>query len=223
MPYVLLAGAGTGFVVSFVLTPIELVKCRLQVASDAANTSNPAVPYRGAIDCISRSVREEGLSVLYRGHTGTVLREVPGTACWFGAYELFLRAMTPVGVSREELPSWIIVIAGALGGVSYWSVMYPADTVKSVMQTTAQESSSTKGGSNTSTFMKTFLQLYRSVGIRGLYVGLTPTCVRAAPSNAVIFLGYEFSSRIIGSWMGLEEPKPPSPPPPSSTKVNRLN
>lgn len=215
MPYVLLAGAGTGFVVSFVLTPIELVKCRLQVASDTANTSNPAVPYRGAVDCISRSIREEGLSVLYRGHTGTVLREVPGTACWFGAYELFLRAMTPQGVSREELPSWIIVIAGALGGVSYWSVMYPADTVKSVMQTTAQDSSSSKGGpSNTSTFMKTFLQLYRSVGIRGLYVGLTPTCVRAAPSNAVIFLGYEFSSRIIGSWMGLEEPKPPSPPPP---------
>ena len=32
MPYVLLAGAGTGFCVAWVLTPIELVKCRMQVS-----------------------------------------------------------------------------------------------------------------------------------------------------------------------------------------------
>ena len=51
------------------------------------------------------------------------------------------------------------------------------------------------------------MALYRSVGIRGLYVGLTPTCVRAAPSNAVIFLGYEWSSRLLGQAMGIEEPK----------------
>ena len=198
MPYVLLAGAGTGFVVSFVLTPIELVKCRLQIASDASNPSNPAVPYTGAVDCLRRSVREEGLAVLYRGHTGTILREVPGTACWFGAYEVFLRAMTPPGVPRDSLPSWVIVVAGALGGMSYWTVMYPADTVKSVMQTTAV-------GSGSSSFFATFVSLYRSVGLRGLYVGLSPTCVRAAPSNAVIFLGYEWSNRLLGAWMGLDD------------------
>jgi ornithine carrier protein len=72
MPYVLLAGAGTGFVVSFVLTPIELVKCRLQISHDASNLGRPKVPYTGAIDCVRRSVREEGLRVMYRGHTGTI-------------------------------------------------------------------------------------------------------------------------------------------------------
>ena len=211
MPYVLLAGAGTGFVVSFVLTPIELVKCRLQISHDASNLGRPKVPYTGAIDCVRRSVREEGLRVMYRGHTGTILREVPGTACWFGAYEVFLRAMTPRGVRREELPSWMIVVAGALGGVAYWSVMYPADTVKSVMQTTAGAAAPGGGGggggggsSATASFSSTFWQLYRSVGIRGLYVGLSPTCVRAAPSNAIIFLGYEWSHRLLGRALGIE-------------------
>lgn len=202
MPYVLLAGAGTGLCVSFVLTPIELVKCRLQVMGQLGPDGVPARTYSGPIDCLMRSTHEEGLRVLYRGHVGTVLREVPGTACWFGAYETFVRAMTPKGLAREQLPSWVIIAAGALGGMAYWSVMYPADTVKSVMQTVVPSDS----GNNSSkpTFGGTFMSMYRNVGLRGLYAGIWPTIIRAAPSNAVIFLGYEWAARLLGQVMGIE-------------------
>lgn len=115
MRYVALSGAGTGFVVSWVLTPTELVKCRLQVPSPA-----PHLRYLGPVDCLVKSIRAEGLRVLYRGHSATLLREVPGTMCWFGAYEVFVRAMTPRGVKREELPSATIIAGGALGGMAYW-------------------------------------------------------------------------------------------------------
>jgi mitochondrial ornithine carrier protein len=278
MQYVLLAGAGTGFCVSWVLTPIELVKCRLQVqvvqveaaavaagdgaaaAAAAAGAAAAAIsgggeagaarptpaagssssgasaeaassssskptprPYRGPLDCLTRSIREEGVPVLYRGHVGTVLREVPGTACWFGAYETFVRAMTPVGKTRQDLPSWVIVTAGALGGMSYWTVMYPADTVKSVMQTmhvdgegggAGAESGGGGGGGGGKgggrrppqpSFSGTLMQLYRTVGLRGLYAGMLPTFLRAAPSNAVIFLGYEWAARWLGDALGIKD------------------
>ena len=130
MRYVLACGAGTGLIVSWVLTPIELVKCRLQVV----NTAGGAAAYRGPLDVLRQSIMNEGLRVLYKGHTATMLRETPGTAAWFGAYELFIRAMTPVGVKRKDLPPTTVVCAGALGGISYWSVMYPCDTIKSAMQ-----------------------------------------------------------------------------------------
>jgi hypothetical protein len=132
MQYVAISGAGTGFVVSWVLTPTELVKCRLQVPPPRDAPAH--LHYSGPIDCLTKSIRHEGLRVLYRGHAGTLLREVPGTMFWFAAYEMFVRAMTPPGTRREDLHSSTIIAGGALGGMAYWAVMYPCDTVKSAMQ-----------------------------------------------------------------------------------------
>ena len=53
------AGGAAGAAVSFVLTPIELIKCRMQSA--AAGT------YRGTVDCLRQAVRAEGMGVLYKG------------------------------------------------------------------------------------------------------------------------------------------------------------
>ena len=148
MKYVMVSGAGTGFVVSWVLTPIELVKCRLQVPLAGA-VLDPSLRYTGPLDCLTRSIRSEGLRVLYRGHVGTMLREVPGTMCWFGAYETFVRWMTPEGKSRAELHPMTVVVAGALGGMSYWAIMYPCDTVKSAMQITSGEPPALQGALST--------------------------------------------------------------------------
>jgi hypothetical protein len=125
------AGAGTGLFVSFVLTPIELVKCRMQVSGASGPGGHV---YRGPLDCLQQSIARDGLGVVYRGHAATMLREIPGTAAWFGAYEMFARAMTPPGVSRDALPASTIIASGALGGMAYWTIMYPCDTVKSAMQ-----------------------------------------------------------------------------------------
>ncbi len=229
MPYVLLAGAGTGFCVAWVLTPIELVKCRMQVSGQPmevggmSSSSSSSVSgggsggttlgvdggkgggakellrhpvYKGPLDCILKAVREEGVKVMYRGHMGTLLREIRGTAGWFGAYETFLRGITPPGVKRSELNPGFVVAAGALGGMVYWAAMYPADTVKSAMQTGGKDSQGS--------FMTTLASVYRAGGLRALYAGITPTIIRAAPSNAVIFLVYEECSKILNKTMALE-------------------
>mmetsp|Transcript_24636 Transcript_24636/g.85700 ORF Transcript_24636/g.85700 Transcript_24636/m.85700 type:complete len:315 (-) Transcript_24636:99-1043(-) len=198
MRHVLLAGGVSGLAVSFILTPIELVKCRLQVqtaaleAAAAGTAPPPRLTFTGPVDCFTKSVAAEGLRVMYRGHAATVLREVPGTACWFGAYEAFARAMTPRGGRRENLPASTIIMAGALGGMAYWGVFYPADTVKSIMQT----------GGPGSTLAGTFRRVYRAEGVRGLYRGIGPTLLRAAPANAAIFLFYELTARMLNATVG---------------------
>lgn len=214
MQYVLLAGAGTGFVVSFVLTPTELIKCRLQVPA--------GVVYSGPMDVLRRALAEEGVRVLYRGHVGTMLREVPGTACWFGAYEAIVRRMTPPGKTREDLSPLTIIAAGALGGCAYWTCMFPADGVKSAMQimrdpNAGSGNSSSGGGAKAGvastqpfnpSFTGTFLHLYRTTGIRGLYAGLLPTMLRAAPSNAAIFWVYELAARAMKDLTDPDESDP---------------
>jgi hypothetical protein len=209
MRYVLLAGAGTGFCVSWLLTPIELIKCRMQVAGqhmEASPGTEPGVAlkearypmFRGPLDCLRRAIREDGVRVLYRGHVGTMLREVPGTACWFGAYETFVRAMTPPGKRREDLHQIWIIAAGALGGMSYWAVLYPADTVKSAMQTAGPNAPGVAPS-----FVGTLKAIYRAGGLRALYAGIVPTVIRAAPSNAVIFWAYEESAKLLNTGLGI--------------------
>jgi hypothetical protein len=63
------------------------------------------------------------------------MREIPGNAAWFGAYETFCRLMTPEGKKRSDLHPAYVAAAGAMGGASYWTAFYPADVVKSNMQT----------------------------------------------------------------------------------------
>ena len=76
------------------------------------------------------------------------------------------------------------ITAGAAGGMSYWAVMYPADTIKSAMQTASK-----------STFSQTASAIYGAGGVRALYAGIAPTLLRAAPSNAAIFLVYEWAAQ----------------------------
>jgi solute carrier family 25 carnitine/acylcarnitine transporter 20/29 len=90
---------------SMVACPTELVKCRLQAQSALATTVEApilagvgaaggtsavkaAVQYSGPFDVARHVLKSEGGVVgLYKGLTPTLMREVPGNAAMFGAYE----------------------------------------------------------------------------------------------------------------------------------------
>jgi Mitochondrial carrier protein len=176
-------GVVSGLAVSFWLTPVELLKVRLQAPESAKL-------YRSPLHCLKSVLATEGASTLMRGHTATMIRETIGGAFYFGMYETACSAMTPVGKTREDLHSLKIMTAGALGGISYWTATFPADTIKSTMQSDV----SGKGSRSFVTAMRTAIARY---GIRGLYSGWGVTVVRAIPSNGTIFLVYETVSRML--------------------------
>jgi len=61
------------------------------------------------------------------------------------------------------------------------------------MQTEAIGMHSDKKG-----FVQVATGMYRASGIRGLYRGCGLTCMRSAPSSAVIFLVYESMKKYLG-------------------------
>jgi len=218
---VAIAAAGAGAITSFVLTPIELVKCRMQVqmlgaearsvaavhavlpgaAGSAAVLGRPSFrELQGPFSIVASVVRAEGLRGLWLGQTGTLLRETGGAAAWFGANEAVSRFMLrrrakklgrePSEMSKKDLKSWESVVAGACAGVSYNTVLYPADSVKSAIQT--EEELRPRGSTAPRpTFVGTFRAIYAAQGIRGLYAGLGITVARSAPSSGMIFLIYD--------------------------------
>ena len=185
-----LAGAAAGGVVSFVLNPVELIKCRLQVQQSVGVGRDSFRAYKGPLDCLVRTVQAEGVAGgLFRGNCATLMREVPGNFAWFGVYELVCASQVPAGGTRAELSPAVSAVAGAASGVAYWTAFYPADTIKSQIQTNpalARQGIAATGR-----------RIWARGGLRGLYSGWGVTMVRAAPENAAIFLAYEQVARYL--------------------------
>ena len=186
------AGAASGTFTSFVLTPIELVKCRMQVCAETPGVAKP-----GIIAIVRSVLRENGLSGLWRGQLGTLIRETGGTAAWFGSYEGFSAFFRARNARREStrtanptndasIPIHQQLLAGAAAGMSYNFTFYPADTIKSRMQTDASAS-----GVARQSFGAVGRALWKEQGLRGLYRGCGITVARSAPSSAIIFTIYE--------------------------------
>ncbi|KAK6342816.1 hypothetical protein TWF718_008202 [Orbilia javanica] len=230
MPALVTCGAIAGASCSLILTPIELIKCKMQVqavhpppesSSNSNSSSNisqkstststtptqnrsyttatipttatlPKPRYAGPITLITEVIKAHGIRGMWHGQTGTFLRETGGSAVWFGAYEyvsLFFRNLhaTSTGKAKEENTAGEMMIAGACAGVCYNGVLFPADTIKSRMQTAAVGGI----GSRQMGFWDTGKDIYRMGGVGGLYRGCGITVLRAAPASAVIFLVYE--------------------------------
>ncbi|KHO01325.1 amino acid transporter arg-13 [Metarhizium album ARSEF 1941] len=195
LPALLLTGAFAGALTSFVLNPVELVKCRVQapIPADGVITTGP-------LRVIQDVFRNTGLRGFWRGQVGTLIRETGGGAAWFGAKEAVtamfysLRTQPATCPSRSgeillrPLPLWQQAVAGASAGVSYNLLFFPADTIKSRMQTRPV------GGPRVSekrTFRSECLALWQSQGLRGMYRGCGITCLRSAPSSALIFMSFD--------------------------------
>lgn len=216
LPQLALAGAGAGAITSFLLTPVELVKCKMQVqmiapkplsASIPESTAAAALdssvtpisrPLPGPIAVLMSVIRTDGLRGLWLGQTGTLIRECGGGAAWFATKEFVgtkLIKQRGSELTRKDILPWESALSGACAGGIFNFSMFPADSIKSTMQT---EEDLRPRGSNAPkpTFLGTAKAMYRAQGVKGLYAGCGITVARSIPSSAIIFLIYDgLSSR----------------------------
>lgn len=190
----LMSGAISGAFTSILLTPIELVKCKMQVPSASGTKTGP-------LSIIATVFRHGGIFGLWRGQMGTLIRETGGSAAWFGSYEgvsaLFRsyssNPPSSTNTAATPLPLYQQMLAGAAAGVSYNFIFYPADTIKSRMQTEDIALSSERRS-----FMGVGKSLWKQQGLKGLYRGCGITVARSAPSSAFIFAIYEGLTHYLG-------------------------
>ncbi|KAI5249811.1 hypothetical protein E4T47_00864 [Aureobasidium subglaciale] len=184
-------GAFSGAFASLLLTPIELIKCKMQVPVE----TSPGVFARPRpLTLISSVYRHHGIAGFWHGQMGTLIREMGGSAAWFGAYESLTLAFKNLQkgkpLSDTSLPVYQQMIAGAAAGMSYNFLFYPADTIKSRMQTEAV--GALLPGHKRKTFGSVARALWKQHGLKGLYRGCGITVARSAPSSAIIFSIYEY-------------------------------
>ncbi|KAJ4372287.1 mitochondrial ornithine carrier protein [Neocucurbitaria cava] len=188
LPYsgMLYCGMVAGAITSLFLTPIELVKCKVQVPLE---TPNGVVRAPGILGTIASIYRHQGILGYWHGQFGTFIRETGGGAAWFGGYEGMKMLFKQSNDSKndDDLPVWQRMVSGSVAGAAYNFAFYPADTIKSRMQT--EDVRQLTGGK--ATFSAVGKALWKQHGIKGMYRGCGITVGRAIPSSAFIFTVYE--------------------------------
>ncbi|XP_073345027.1 solute carrier family 25 member 15a [Pagrus major] len=186
------AGSLASIFSAMVTCPTELVKCQLQAMHEMESSGKIVSGQRSTPWTVVKTVlKTSGPLGFYQGLTSTIVREMPGYFCFFGAYELcrskFARYM---GTDKDSIGVLPLMFSGGFGGACLWLVVYPIDCVKSRIQVHAL--TGRQAG-----FIKTFMGIIRTEGFTALYSGLTPTMIRTFPANGALFLAYELSRKFM--------------------------
>ena len=83
------AGAFSAIPCTVMMTPIERIKVLLQTQEAGTKV------YSGPADVARQLLRQGGIRSLYTGTMATLIRDVPGSAAYFAAYDITKAALMP--------------------------------------------------------------------------------------------------------------------------------
>lgn len=140
---------------------------------------------------ILNSVRQHGISSIYKGLAFSMFATVPYNALNFGIYSKLIPA---VERWRDHQPKQFCVsnslVSGLIAGWTTGVITYPFDVIRRRMQL---RGSSWNGGQmhDYSNVFQCIRQIYTNHGIRGFYKGLPPCMIRTPISVAVSLTSFE--------------------------------
>ena len=173
-----------------VVTPMEVIKIRLQAQYHSMADPLDIPKYRNAAHALYTVLREEGFGAIYRGVALTALRQGTNQAVNFTAYSEFkslLQQWQPA-YHNKELPSYQTMMIGLVSGAMGPLSNAPIDTIK----TRLQRSPAKEGETAISRVRAIARDMFRQEGFHAFYKGITPRIMRVAPGQAVTFTVYEY-------------------------------
>ncbi|KAI3397695.1 hypothetical protein diail_10464 [Diaporthe ilicicola] len=186
-----LAGLAAGVTEAVaVVTPMEVIKIRLQAQHHSLADPLDIPKYRNAAHALYTVIKEEGFGALYRGVSLTALRQGSNQAVNFTAYTYFKEALMTYqpAIEGNTLPGYQTTLIGLVSGAMGPLSNAPIDTIKTRLQKTPAE----EGVSALKRITVIAGDMFRQEGVHAFYKGITPRIMRVAPGQAVTFTVYEF-------------------------------
>ncbi|KRX02797.1 Mitochondrial carrier domain [Pseudocohnilembus persalinus] len=192
----LFAGMFAGFTNSFVVGPIEMLKCRLQVQNQMAKQSKDGSfkLHKGPVDLLKVVYQTEGIKGVFKGQIITQLREILCYAAQFSTFE-GTKKLVLQHYNQTELNHFQSFFLGGLAGISCWLFSYPQDIIKTKLQVDLQGQFKKRFVFNNFLHDGGIIDCYQSIvqkeGHMGLWRGFSACLIRAFYANSVGFLIYE--------------------------------
>ncbi|KAI4311152.1 hypothetical protein MLD38_036070 [Melastoma candidum] len=153
-------------------------------------------------------VETRGVRGLYAGLSPTLVEIVPYAGLQFGTYDTFKRwakvwnhyraSQDGITSTDDALSSFQLFLCGLAAGTCAKLVCHPLDVVKKRFQIEGLKRHPRYGARVEPSAYKNMLdaiqQILRCEGWAGLYKGIVPSTVKAAPAGAVTFVAYEYVS-----------------------------
>nr|XP_057947586.1 mitoferrin-2-like [Doryrhamphus excisus] len=177
-----------------VMNPAEVVKQRIQMFNS---------PYRGVLDCVGATLRQEGPAAFYRSYTTQLTMNVPFQALHFMTYEYLQEVLNP---HRNYNPT-SHVVSGALAGALAAAATTPLDVCKTLLNTqeaaavhviqaevggAAAAAPSGQAARQISGLGEAFRTVYRTGGVGAFFKGVQARIIYQMPSTAISWSVYEF-------------------------------
>ncbi|XP_052358647.1 probable mitochondrial glutathione transporter SLC25A40 isoform X1 [Oncorhynchus keta] len=213
----MLASCSGALLTSLFVTPLDVVKIRLQaqkspfpkgkcfvycnglmdhtcVCTNGKAWYKAPGHFNGTLDAFIKIVRREGIKSLWSGLPPTLIMAVPATVIYFTCYDQLCAALrVRMGSHAEEAP----LLAGALARVGSVTVISPLELIRTKMQ--SQRSSYRE-------LSEVIHSAVRNEGWRSLWRGWGPTLLRDVPFSAMYWYNYEKGKAWLCKHNNIREP-----------------
>uniref|UniRef100_A0A2P2K0D1 Mitochondrial thiamine pyrophosphate carrier n=1 Tax=Rhizophora mucronata TaxID=61149 RepID=A0A2P2K0D1_RHIMU len=154
-------------------------------------------------------IKTRGIKGLYSGLSPTLVEIVPYAGLQFGTYDMFKRwtmawnqyRSPDIGLASTELAGLQYFFCGFAAGTCAKLVCHPLDVVKKRFQIEGLQRHPRYGARvKHQAYRNMFdacVQILQAEGWAGLYKGIVPSTIKAAPAGAVTFVAYE----IVHDWL----------------------
>lgn len=152
-------------------------------------------------------IRTRGFQGLYAGLSPTLVEIIPYAGLQFGTYDMFKRWTMAWNQYRssnanltgtDSISSFQLFLCGFAAGTCAKAVCHPLDVVKKRFQIEGLPRDPKYGARVEHRAYTNMYDALRQIllveGWAGLYKGIVPSIIKAAPAGAVTFVAYEFTS-----------------------------
>lgn len=206
-----LAGCVGGSVGLFVGFPLDTIRIRLQLSdlncvSLVGSTASGSHWFKNGLDCLLRTVREEGVLALYRGIVPPLVFVSVQKACSFGTYAAVNQALTSADTQSPGRIRGVVqqLVSGVLAGAVNAVISTPIDQIKIRMQFERSQNLQ-----EALSFRRSWVilgSLYRTGGLPLVFRGVGLGCMKDMAGYSLYFLCYERIKRSLNS--ALSDPLP---------------
>lgn len=162
-------GIISGLLSTVIVSPIEKIKIQLQTNKYDSIYKSLTSEYKNTIGFHNK------IKLFYKGWLATLFREVPGYGFYFMAYE---------NLKHKNDNLFESFYKGAFSGAFAWSIIYPSDHIKTLVQESGNH------------YKETIGNIIKKGNIFLFYRGFSFALIRCIPLHGGVFAGYEFMNNM---------------------------